>query len=159
QDRPQATGIGSAKIRDQVLNLCIRDFGRYAIHPGLSIQCFAQRRSAQMATLPRDEDGQPAWIEIIESVSQFVRCKERHAPAVPQVRRRFQGTILPIVVIPRELDRGFCISKHFQIIAYVVITMAKNKIAACFSNQNLTETERNSFEGPLDGILHWWRAT
>jgi len=41
----------------------------------------------------------------------------------------------------------------------LVIAMAKNKIVAGFSDQNLAETKRNSFEGLLDGMFHRWGAT
>ena len=59
----------SVKVRDEIVNLRIRNLCGDTIHPRLAIQRFAQRRSAQLPAVPRGEDGQPARIKMIESSS------------------------------------------------------------------------------------------
>jgi hypothetical protein len=76
-------------VRDQIVNLRIRNTGSDTIHSRLSIQCFAQGRGAQLAALPRHENCHSAGIKVIERAFQFLLGSKLHAPPVAQIWRRF----------------------------------------------------------------------
>ena len=96
---------------------------------------------------------------MIKRAFQFVRCSE--APCASRAADWAQFLVdgnspRRHTLRSRSLLLGF---ERFQIIVCLVIAMAKNKIVAGFSDQNLAETKRNSFEGLLDGMFHRWGAT
>jgi len=91
--------------------------------------------------LPLSEHGQPAGIKIVERASQFLACLKLHPPTVPQIRRCFERSIVSHVVIFRDLDCVFGISKNFQVIVSGISAMAQNKTFTRISDQDLTETK------------------
>src|SRR2546426_12717425 len=74
ENRAQASASRPAKIRDEIIDLRVRNFCPYTVHSRLAIQCFAQRRSAQLTVFPSREDSESAWIKTIEGASKFIEC-------------------------------------------------------------------------------------